>query len=513
MVWVREIFLVCISIVFCIVVPNVAEAGTLSDWKQDSFLPNDFYISSLKMSDQDILYVSGGYSNPDSESPAICGIFRSTNFGNDWTNLGITPDCFSYLTSSADGLNLVAANWGGEIYTSSDSGLTWNNRGNPKQWWGFSSSANGQTIIGITEKETFWVSNDFGITWDAHFTSSPGGSFTKSSISDDGTKLLVADSFGFLYLSLDRGETWVSKGDVGNWYAVAMNNDGSRMFAAKSNDGGAIGGIFVSTDFGHTWHQTGVDNTWWKIESNFSGKNLIATPTDKIDHVFVSNDYGQSWQSSNGRFLTGDIAISRNGQYVFASLSRDMSYAFKLYSSKYECGIGGIDLCAQAAALKAEVEAIAAKREAEKRSARSEISKKLKNSEKVTIEIFNQAEIAGITEENIEAVQAEIAALPEELRTDITQILKVAYKYEVVGIMASERVKAIYSNSLIEIGLISTESEHKATLTRVVKELSQDERSSYAGIKEAIEAEIVEIQKKKDRLANILALIASRRNG
>ena len=165
------------------------------------------------------------------------------------------------------------------------------------------------------------------------------------------------------------------------------------------------------------------------------------------------------------------------------------------------------------AAARAAAEAAAAQREAEKKSARSEIVDKFSNSETVSIKTFTQAEIAGITEENIEAVQAEIAALPEELRTDITQILKVAYKYEVVGIMASERVKAIYSNSLIEIGLISTESEHKATLTRVVKELSQDERSSYAGIKEAIEAEIVEIQKKKDRLANILALIASRRNG
>jgi hypothetical protein len=165
------------------------------------------------------------------------------------------------------------------------------------------------------------------------------------------------------------------------------------------------------------------------------------------------------------------------------------------------------------AAARAAAEAAAAQREAEKKSARSEIVDKFSNSETVSIKTFTQAEIAGITEENIEAVQAEIAALPGELRADITQILKVAYKYEVVGIMGSERVKAIYSNSLVEIGLISNESKHKATLTRVVKELSQDERSSYVGIKEAIEAEIVEIQKKKDRLANILSQIASRRNG
>jgi hypothetical protein len=160
-----------------------------------------------------------------------------------------------------------------------------------------------------------------------------------------------------------------------------------------------------------------------------------------------------------------------------------------------------------------EAQEASAQREAEKQSARSEISNKIKSSEKVTIEIFQQAQIAGITEGNIDAVKAELTALPEESRTDITQILKVARKYEVVGIVASERVKTIYSNSLIEIGLIPEESKYKATLTRVVKGLSQDERSSYAAIKVAIDAEMAEIQARKDQLTAVLTRIAARRAG
>jgi hypothetical protein len=157
--------------------------------------------------------------------------------------------------------------------------------------------------------------------------------------------------------------------------------------------------------------------------------------------------------------------------------------------------------------------AAAAKREAEKQSARADITRKFKSSEKVTIETFKQADISGITEENIEAANTEILALPEESRADIAQVLKIARKYEVVGIIASERVKTIYSNSLIEIGLIPTGSNHKATLTQAVKVLSQDKRSTYALIKEAIEAEMAVIQDRKDRLARIIARIASRRNG
>jgi hypothetical protein len=158
-------------------------------------------------------------------------------------------------------------------------------------------------------------------------------------------------------------------------------------------------------------------------------------------------------------------------------------------------------------------QAASVQREAVKRNARAEILVQHRNSESILLELFAQAEIVGITKENNEAVQAEIAVLPEESREDLALIIKIARKYEVVDIVASERVKTIYSNSLIEIGLIPEESKYKATLTRLVKELSQNERSSYASIKEAIDAEIAVNQAKEDRLTKILALIASRRNG
>jgi uncharacterized delta-60 repeat protein len=152
----------------------------------------------------------------------------------------------------------------------------------------------------------------------------------------------------------------------------------------------------------------------------------------------------------------------------------------------------------------------AAKREATKQSARIEIVERFKNMQKATVELFDQAEILGITPGNIDQLHVEIFALPQRSRSEITQVLKVARKYEVLGIIASERVRTIYSNSLIEIGLISKESKYKETLTRVVKALPLSERSSYAGIKDAIEAELAAIQARKDRLAKILTLIASR---
>ena len=129
------------------------------------------------------------------------------------------------------------------------------------------------------------------------------------------------------------------------------------------------------------------------------------------------------------------------------------------------------------------------------------------------MQTFAQAEIAGITRENIEAVQAEIRALPEASRTELAPILKIARKYEVVGKVASDRVVSIYSNSLIELGLIPADSKHKAALTKAIKQLPVSERSSYSAIQEAIKTEMAEIQARKDRLAAVLARIDLRGRG
>jgi hypothetical protein len=155
--------------------------------------------------------------------------------------------------------------------------------------------------------------------------------------------------------------------------------------------------------------------------------------------------------------------------------------------------------------------AAAAEREAGKTSARALIFTKLKSSEKISMEVFKQAEIAGITSGNIEAVQAEIDALPKESRGDITQILKIARKFEVVGMIASDRVTSVYANNLIEIGLIPADSKHKAALTAAIKKLPASERASYEAIKAAIDAELGDIQARNNRSKTILSRIVSHR--
>jgi hypothetical protein len=151
-----------------------------------------------------------------------------------------------------------------------------------------------------------------------------------------------------------------------------------------------------------------------------------------------------------------------------------------------------------------------AKREAEKQAARNEILNLVKTNKDINLELFIKAEIYGVTAANIAVVQGEIAALPQTSRADLSQVLKIARKYEVVGKIASDQFASVYSESLIEIGLIPKGSKHKAALTAAVKKLPPSDRSSYASIQKAINAEMAEIQVRKDRLANVIARNASR---
>jgi hypothetical protein len=151
----------------------------------------------------------------------------------------------------------------------------------------------------------------------------------------------------------------------------------------------------------------------------------------------------------------------------------------------------------------------AAKREAEVRTARADIVEVFKSSKVATAESFAQADIRGITKANIDDVNAEIALLPVDSRTSITEIVKIARKYEVVGNIASEQVSRVFPAALVEIGLIPATSPNKTVLTMMIKKLPLKDRESFAAIKAAIEEANVVLQNRAERLAKLQASRAS----
>jgi hypothetical protein len=191
--------------------------------------------------------------------------------------------------------------------------------------------------------------------------------------------------------------------------------------------------------------------------------------------------------------------------------SRDVNVVVR--STRSGFGEGKVRFRAQSVdseALRIQLEKAAEKeREVEKSAARVEILQRLSGSQEIDLQTFYKASIAGVTPENLKLIQKEISELPIDSRTDINAIIALARKFEVVDKVASNQ--KIYSGMLQEVGLIPRDSENKASLTAVLRKLPASERSSYLAIKQAIDAQMTEIKTRKQRLSEVLASIAARR--
>jgi hypothetical protein len=220
----------------------------------------------------------------------------------------------------------------------------------------------------------------------------------------------------------------------------------------------------------------------------------------------ISN--GLSFSTLTGR-ITGSPSAAASAVTYTITASNATGSASANYSLTVNAGAATSAATSEAQA-KAAAAVAAAKREAEVKTARADISKALEKADNLTADSFAKADIAGVTKENIAEVQAEILALPAELRTDINQVLKVARKFEVVGKIASEQATTLPISAFVEVGLIPAESKNKVALIAAIRRASADSRDSFADIKAVIAAEAARIQDRKDRLAAAMNRLKSK---
>ena len=193
-------------------------------------------------------------------------LYTSTDSGVTWTPRASNQKWRS-IASSADGTKLVAAAIGGQLYTSTDSGVTWTPRASSSSWNSVASSADGTKLVAANGN--IYTSTDSGVTWTLR--SGVSGSSVASSV--DGSKLVVANGGGQLYTSTDGGVTWTPRESNRNWIAVASSADGTKLLAAVTGYGG---GFFTSSDSGVTWSAHLIDDAWQTVASSADGTRLMA---------------------------------------------------------------------------------------------------------------------------------------------------------------------------------------------------------------------------------------------
>ncbi|HVM49091.1 MAG TPA: sialidase family protein [Candidatus Acidoferrum sp.] len=176
-------------------------------------------------------------------------IHFSTNSGLTWGSL-LAVDMIG-VACSADGVWMAVFGNGGYVFSSSNSGASWESPGAiPNPWYGdgayeyFSvgSSVDGRILLVAAGRSRFsppfaglFSSTNSGQTWVSNSLPTNEG-WQGAALSTDGTKGFVVNSLGQVYSLPNPGGIWVSNSAPAlSWQSVACSADGAVAYAAPSN--------------------------------------------------------------------------------------------------------------------------------------------------------------------------------------------------------------------------------------------------------------------------------------
>lgn len=248
-------------------------------------------------------------------------IYTSTDSGVSWAPRESNRN-WSSVASSADGTKLVATDYGGQIYTSTDSGISWTPRQYNRDWISVASSVDGTKLVAAVGVGQIFTSTDSGISWTPRENSRTWFSVASSA---DGTKLVAVVLDGQIYTSTDSGISWTPRESRRFWYSVASSADGTKLVAV----GG--GYIFTSTDSGISWMPRASGQPWDSVASSVDGTKLVAAVGG--GQIYTSTDSGVSWMSCESNRSWQAVASSADGVRMVAVEDGGQIYTSALTTS------------------------------------------------------------------------------------------------------------------------------------------------------------------------------------
>lgn len=237
-----------------------------------------------------------GFSGSLDSSVMLAGVWngqlwRSTDRGITWVTLPNSPMIQWQATScSNDGIRIAGVSYGnGNVYISSNSGQVWSSVSPSSD-----GSADG-SILAVTAdgynsyRDYLWISTDFGATW----SSKVGSLLWKAvAMSLDGSVMVAGVFGGALYISKTKFNSWLIVSDLpinANWHIIRCNSDCSTITAAVLG-----GGVYISLDFGSTWSSVLYSAQWISIaivDSTIAAASYAGA-------ISFSRDSGRSWTTA-----------------------------------------------------------------------------------------------------------------------------------------------------------------------------------------------------------------------
>lgn len=240
--------------------------------------------------------------------PSASGVYLSTNDGASWAgvNNGLTNLEVHALISS--GANLLAGTAGG-VFRSSDNGASWANIGLPSVTVSVLVSSGTNLFAGsfnYPSHKGIFLSTDNGATWNSANGSTDWSTLGVTALAVSGGNLLAGVSFGAdgsggMMRSSDNGGSWSAVTGLPKKGVKSFATIGSNLFAAIYG-----AGVYLSTDNGGSWTavNTGMGNVPTPEALAVSGTKLFAGGNSSS--IYLSTDYGTTWSSVNQGFPDGD---------------------------------------------------------------------------------------------------------------------------------------------------------------------------------------------------------------
>jgi len=235
-------------------------------------------------------------------------IYISEDNGKEWYKVisgGRNDDGSGWddVICSSDGVKIAALD--GQVYTSSDGGVTWTERA--VSGTALAGSSGGDKMIVAAKGGYIYTSSNSGIDWTMQ-TLSGERDWKTVTCSSDGTIIAAAVSGGYIYTSSDGGVNWTEQTLSGerDWTGLTISDDGSLIIAASDT------GIYKSSDGGASWtlSKSGIFNG---IDASNNGEKIAAA--QKSGYIQISENSGTDWskKESVGERKWIDALISVNG--------------------------------------------------------------------------------------------------------------------------------------------------------------------------------------------------------
>jgi hypothetical protein len=184
-------------------------------------------------------------------------IWVSTDGGVTWSPRDSIRNWYT-VVMSASGEYFFAADNGGRVYRSTDSGVNWAYVTGAGNWFSLATSASGEWVFLATMDGYLHYSNNYGVSWYNYYASVK--SCHSIAISDDASTVLAADFGGYFYVDRPGAGGILAAAHQDQWFSVAVTPSGSLMAAV------AFGGyLYTSKDRGYVWARYDSPRDWHSV--------------------------------------------------------------------------------------------------------------------------------------------------------------------------------------------------------------------------------------------------------